>query len=252
MASRILHRNDRVPWASGPTSPAPLRSSTISDVKGNVLISPQDPDSVLSPEEYQIVEQSPESISPPQEGEPDGMTQVSSAPAELHNPHHRLSHSTQNMGAGIPRTIKSLPFELDADGPYRALRNQSNSQAAHPTMPSYSGEGEDTLESSGDAALQTVDEDVSEDIDSPKESLAETWGRPFRVDWIRMDHLSFSCTKHLRNPWNHGREVKISRDGTELEPSIGRQLLEEWNKRPPQLADSLAPADFFGTAQKTT
>jgi hypothetical protein len=89
MAGRILHSNDRVPWASSPTSPVPLQPSTVSDVKGNVHISPpastvqgyQDPHYVSSPEEYRVVEQSPKSISPPMEGEPHGIAQVSSAPA---------------------------------------------------------------------------------------------------------------------------------------------------------------------------
>jgi len=157
MAGRILHNKDRVPWASRPTSPDPLRPSTVSDVKGDVRISPpasivqgyQDPPYVLSPEEYRVVEQSPKSISPPQ----DGVAQVSSAPAELHNPHRRLSR-----GIGLPRSIKSLPFELHADGPYRALRDQSSPQAAHPAIPSPSGEREGTLEHPGDATLQTVAE----------------------------------------------------------------------------------------------
>jgi hypothetical protein len=253
MAGRILHGSDRVPWASCPTSPAPFRPSTVGDVKGNVRISPpasivqgyQDPHYFLSGEECRVVEQSPKCISPPQEEEPHGM---SSAPAELHNPHRRLSQSAQNTGAGPPRAIKSLPFELHADGPYRALRDRSIPQAAHPHSPS--GETEDILEHSGDVALQIVAEELSEDIDAPKEGLAEGWGLPFPVDWIRTDHLSFSRTKHLRNPWNHGREVKISRDGTELEPSIGRQLLEEWDARPPSPADIPPPTDPSRAAQR--
>ena len=258
MAGRILHSEDRVPWASRATSPVTLQPSTVNDVEGNVLVSPpasidqgyQDPHYVLSPEEYLVTEQSPKSISPPQEEEPHGIAQVYSAPAELHNPHRKLSQSTQNTGAGVPRSIKSLPFELQADGPYRALRDQSVRQPSHPAIPSPSGESKDTLKNSGEAALQTVAEELPEDIDAPKEGVAEAWGRPFRVDWIRTDHLSFSRTKHLRNPWNHGREVKISRDGTELEPSIGRQLLEEWDKRPPSPADIPTGVDSSRTAQR--
>ena len=249
MAGPILHGEDRVPWAPS-TSPVPLCPSTVSDMKGNVRISPpasivqgyQEPHYVLSPEE-----QSPESIPQPQEGEPYGIAQVSSAPAELHDPHRRLSQSTQNT-----HTIRSLPFELHADGPYRALRDQNQSipQAVHPTISSPSGESEDTVEHSGDAALQIVAEELTGDIDAPKEGLMEAWGRPFRVEWISTNRLSFSRTKHLRNPWNHGREVKISRDGTELEPSVGRQLLEEWDKRPPSPADVPAPAKSSRTGQR--
>jgi hypothetical protein len=40
----------------------------------------------------------------------------------------------------------------------------------------------------------------------------------FRVEWVRVGELPFSSIKHLRNPWNQDKEVKVSRDGTELEP----------------------------------
>jgi hypothetical protein len=255
MAGRILHNKDHVRWASCPTTSAPHRPSTLGDVKRNVCISPpasvvqvhQDPHYVLSPKTHRVVELSPKSISPPQER---GTAQVSSAPAELHNPHPRVSQSTQNTSASLPRANTSLPFELHADGPYRAPRDQRIPQAAHPTIPSPPGESDDALEHSGGAALRTVSEDLSEDIDASKEGSMRAWGRPFRVDWIRMDRLSFSRTKHLRNPWNHGREVKISRDGTELEPSIGRQLLEEWDKCPLPPADIPAPTGSSLSAER--
>jgi hypothetical protein len=58
------------------------------------------------------------------------------------------------------------------------------------------------------------------------------WGESFRIEWIRTTRLPFHRTKHLRNPWNHDREIKVSRDGTELEPSVGQALLEEWDRVP--------------------
>ncbi|KZT11880.1 uncharacterized protein LAESUDRAFT_618092, partial [Laetiporus sulphureus 93-53] len=54
-------------------------------------------------------------------------------------------------------------------------------------------------------------------------------GNPFKVQWVRTERLPFYRTRHLRNPWNHDREVKVSRDGTELEPSVGQALLDEWD-----------------------
>lgn len=50
---------------------------------------------------------------------------------------------------------------------------------------------------------------------------AGEWGESFRIEWIKTERLPFHRTKHLRNPWNHDREVKVSRDGTELEPTVG-------------------------------
>lgn len=50
-------------------------------------------------------------------------------------------------------------------------------------------------------------------------------GRPFRIEWLKVQRLSFQRTKLIRNPFNLNREVKVSRDGTELEPAAGEALL---------------------------
>jgi hypothetical protein len=44
--------------------------------------------------------------------------------------------------------------------------------------------------------------------------------------------VQFQRTRTLRNPWNGNREVKISRDGTEIEPSVGARLLQEFDAEP--------------------
>ncbi|KAJ6527733.1 YT521-B-like domain-containing protein, partial [Mycena capillaripes] len=54
------------------------------------------------------------------------------------------------------------------------------------------------------------------------------WGEDFRLQWLCNDRLPFVRTRYIHNPWNHGREVKVSRDGTEIEPMVGQALLEEW------------------------
>jgi hypothetical protein len=51
-------------------------------------------------------------------------------------------------------------------------------------------------------------------------------GRPFQIEWISTARLPFYRTRGLRNPWNANKEVKIARDGTGLEPSIGRRLVQ--------------------------
>ncbi|KAM0740174.1 hypothetical protein ACQRIT_005358 [Beauveria bassiana] len=53
----------------------------------------------------------------------------------------------------------------------------------------------------------------------------QTRGKPFNLQWLSTIPLPFYRTRGLRNPWNSNREVKIARDGTELEPSIGRRLV---------------------------
>lgn len=54
---------------------------------------------------------------------------------------------------------------------------------------------------------------------------SKAWCKPFQVIWISTTRLSFHRTRGLRNPWNSNREVKIARDGTELETAIGMRLL---------------------------
>lgn len=54
----------------------------------------------------------------------------------------------------------------------------------------------------------------------------QTLGRPFRIEWISTQRVPFYRTRGLRNPWNANREVKVARDGTEVEPSVGRKLTQ--------------------------
>lgn len=64
----------------------------------------------------------------------------------------------------------------------------------------------------------------------------QDWGKPFQIEWLSTNRLPFYRTRGLRNPWNANREVKIARDGTELEPSIGKRLVQMFHRPgPPQV-----------------
>ncbi|EMC91167.1 hypothetical protein BAUCODRAFT_570949 [Baudoinia panamericana UAMH 10762] len=81
-----------------------------------------------------------------------------------------------------------------------------------------------------DSARGTIfwEADLSDDDTTPLtigNREGQQWGRQFRVEWISTSRLPFFRIRGLRNPWNANREVKIARDGTELEPSVGRRLL---------------------------
>lgn len=54
-------------------------------------------------------------------------------------------------------------------------------------------------------------------------------GQPFYISWKNTKPLPFSEIQSLRNPWRDNRLVKVSRDGTELEPKVGKQLLAIWD-----------------------
>ncbi|KAI4790871.1 hypothetical protein E4T44_13048 [Aureobasidium sp. EXF-8845] len=71
----------------------------------------------------------------------------------------------------------------------------------------------------------------------------QDWGESFEVGWISTTRLSFYRTRGLRNPWNENKEIKIARDGTEIEPSIGRRLVQMFHQaaQPLQGARSMPP-----------
>jgi hypothetical protein len=80
---------------------------------------------------------------------------------------------------------------------------------------------------------------------------SQNWGKQFKIKWVSTNRLPFYRTRGLRNPWNANREVKIARDGTELEPSVGRRLVQMFHRVPgaatastPVPALTSAPLDF--------
>lgn len=87
-------------------------------------------------------------------------------------------------------------------------------------------------------------EDTVSEVGDP-EPEPPTWGKPFRVEWLATSRLPFYRTRGLRNPWNSNREVKIARDGTELEPSVGAKLLQLFH-RPGTGSHSQGPSPVYG------
>lgn len=107
----------------------------------------------------------------------------------------RMSHMEQSNSLQIPLTTSSLNVHrkesLAVPGPGR--KDSVASAVVEPPAPARPGA-------------------VAEPAD-------DTLALPFRLKWVKVAPLSFFRTRHLRNPWNGDREVKVSRDGTELEPS---------------------------------
>ncbi|KAI1820797.1 hypothetical protein F4861DRAFT_533452 [Xylaria intraflava] len=80
-----------------------------------------------------------------------------------------------------------------------------------------------------------VSETVSEHSEGSKntydkEGDSKAWGKPFKLEWLSTIRLPFYRTRGLRNLWNSNREVKIARDGTELEPVVGKKLIGLFNR----------------------
>lgn len=74
-----------------------------------------------------------------------------------------------------------------------------------------------------------------EQEDSPGSSSPQSFGKPFKIEWLSTDRVPFYRTRGLRNSWNANREIKIARDGTELEPSVGRRLVMMFHESLPHV-----------------
>lgn len=77
-----------------------------------------------------------------------------------------------------------------------------------------------------------VESSADEAEDNPAEAASgpQAFGKPFKIEWLSTTRLPFYRTRGLRNPWNANREVKIARDGTELETSVGRRLVQMFHR----------------------
>jgi hypothetical protein len=84
---------------------------------------------------------------------------------------------------------------------------------------------EDDIESNSGKDEEDSDEAVG------GTAVLKSWGKPFRVEWISTSRVPFYRTRGLRNSLNAGREVKVARDGTELEESAGRRLVQMFHQR---------------------
>ncbi|KAJ3065166.1 3'-5' RNA helicase ythdc2 [Podochytrium sp. JEL0797] len=75
----------------------------------------------------------------------------------------------------------------------------------------------------GDAATDIEKDGVK--VIVAGESLRLLWDSPFPIKWLVRQFVPFRATDHLCNPWNEGKPVRIARDGTEIEPSVGYALM---------------------------
>ncbi|KAI5272073.1 hypothetical protein E4T47_04674 [Aureobasidium subglaciale] len=88
--------------------------------------------------------------------------------------------------------------------------------------------------SQGENAVSTPQ---TQEEETPSRHQTQEWGKSFQIEWISTNRLPFYRTRGLRNPWNDNREVKIARDGTEIEPGIGSRLVQMFH-RPVQIPRS--------------
>ncbi|KZV73221.1 hypothetical protein PENSPDRAFT_311894 [Peniophora sp. CONT] len=244
-------QEDRIPWAShSQATPSRSTDPPLSSSSHSHILSPSDGRYKDSPQPLSAVQEAKYPLGSAGLAESSvAHTRLSdpatlSAPPEIGRPHHRLSygppHPEYSLNVPPLPPVVSVPqtkFELDTTAPARAVRS-------HDSLPDEKDReltpvAEDALkaERPEPVPLQSrghTPEDGTTALESAQpDEDGDSWGRSFKIEWVRTDRLPFNRTRHLRNPWNHGREVKVSRDGTELEPTVGRALIEEWDRPPP-------------------
>ncbi|KAF4259710.1 hypothetical protein CNMCM8812_005760 [Aspergillus fumigatus] len=94
-------------------------------------------------------------------------------------------------------------------------------------------EGKEDEGSNADETGSGKGRNAADLVEEAAESGFQSIGRPFRVQWLSTARVPFHRTRGLRNPWNANREVKIARDGTEIEPSVGERLIRLFHTQPP-------------------
>lgn len=62
--------------------------------------------------------------------------------------------------------------------------------------------------------------DINDTVTSQPEGLPKSFG----IDWLSLKRIPFRQTTNLKNQLNENKEVKIARDGTELDSEVGRRL----------------------------
>jgi hypothetical protein len=142
-----------------------------------------------------------------------------SAPPKLGQHHIRspyLNVSDPTLNVSDVSTADTTPLTLSEASSQAALSKPKPSEA------------ERSLDSGQDVVEQVVE--------------WAQWGRSFRVEWIQVEPLTFEQTRHIHNPWNNHLPVKVSRDGTEIEPHTGELLLEEWDRLNPETSHASVQA----------
>ncbi|CAF0943947.1 unnamed protein product [Brachionus calyciflorus] len=74
------------------------------------------------------------------------------------------------------------------------------------------------------ASESRLDPDLQVDWILPPTLSARSLMGVFKIDWITKNDLFFNKTQHLLNSWNENRQVKVGRDGQEIEPHCGESL----------------------------
>ncbi|KAJ7628325.1 YT521-B-like domain-containing protein [Roridomyces roridus] len=138
-------------------------------------------------------------------------------------PHPSLYNTRGRLRRGISPVILEPKYSLGQRRPIESTPEEEGDDTGYVVTVAQTQPAPQEAEEEGGKPPGKAEEDA--------EAEAELgWGRNFKLKWLSTVHLSFQHTRHIHNPWNRNREVKVSRDGTELEPAAGQSLLAEWKE----------------------
>lgn len=88
------------------------------------------------------------------------------------------------------------------------------------------GDSKESKYKNNDATTQKNNDDDDDTI------TANNWTVPFKVQWLSPPNVTvpFYKVRALRNPYNKNKFLKIARDGTEIEPTVGRKLVNMFHE----------------------
>ncbi|KAI9890042.1 MAG: hypothetical protein M1814_004558 [Vezdaea aestivalis] len=141
------------------------------------------------------------------------------------------AHPTTTDSTDIPRDIPTPETEFAPRG--HVVDDRSRGTIF------WEVEIEDLSDEEKDQRDASSDKSEAGEDDGPVSEPAR--GNPFKVEWISLTKVPFHQTRGLRNLWNANREIKIARDGTELETSVGRRVLQLFDR--PQRSRVLQPGN---------
>ncbi|PKS11829.1 hypothetical protein jhhlp_001123 [Lomentospora prolificans] len=160
-------------------------------------------------------------------GEYFGYAKMTSAINE--DPAAAIEFAPSVQSTGVVDLPKAIPTDMTEYAPKGRIIDDS----ARGTIFWEIERGEESSgdEEDGDEASAAGVDGVggTDGTDGEADGAPKSWGKPFTLEWLSTARVPFYRTRGLRNPWNANREVKIARDGTELEPSVGRRLIGLFN-----------------------
>lgn len=174
--------------------------------------------------------------------------EVSGGPEPGHNEPHPISsaHVAHEAKDSVPENNRSSSFasdvsltpSMDADNQVQEdlavrakLHNlRLDTDATTSDLDSQSLRHRTQANGPSDAStpLRSGSADESSPLSPIHASRSLHVGQPFYIEWKTTNPLPFSEIHNLRNPWRDNRLIKVSRDGTELEPNVGKQLISVW------------------------